>query len=164
MSDLVKIDFIEMPDVVVVGKTLGVDWTKVHKENPIPDFWKECMAEGVFSQLEALEGYIFNPAYVGYMTMESYTCGMLMKLGCPVPENLDVHEIMPTKVAVGWVKGKEPELYMQAHELTEKGLEEWGYMYNPDARWSMEVYVCPRFTEADENGNIVLDYYIPVIK
>ena len=164
MADLVKIDFIEMPDIVVVGKSLDVDWTEVHRKNPIPDFWQKCFAEGIFKKLEEMKEYVYDPAYVGYMTMTSYTCGMMMKLGCPVPGGFNLCEIKPTKVAVGWVKGREHEVYMQAHSLTEKGLEEWGYMYNPDSKWSMEVYNCPRFTEKDEYGNVILDYYIPVVK
>ncbi len=165
MADLVKIEFIEMPEVLVVGKNIKVDWTKIHGENPIPAFWKECFKEGMFKKLEAITEYIYNPAYVGYMNMHSYTCGMLMKLGCEKPgEDFTIHEIAPTKVAVGWIKGIKQNVCMNAHALTEKALENWGYMYNPDCNWSMELYNCPRFTQQDEEGKVILDYYIPVIK
>ena len=165
MADLVKIDFIEMPKVLVVGKSIEVDWTKIHEHNPIPAFWDECFREGMFKKLEAMEDHVYDPAYVGYMTMEKYVCGMLMKLGCPTPgEGFTVDEILPSKVAVGWVKGHEKDVFMNAHKLTEKSLEEWGYRYNPACKWAMEFYNCPRFTEKDEDGRVILDYYIPVVK
>lgn len=165
MADLVKIDFTEMPKVLVVGKTIMVDWTRIHDENPIPAFWDSCFREGLFKKLESLEEHIYNPAYVGYMTTESYTVGMLMKLGCPEPdEGFTVNEILPTKVAIGWIKGHENDICMNAHKVTEKALEDWGYMYNPGCKWAMELYNCPRFTEKDKDGKVILDYYIPVIK
>jgi len=165
MADLIKINFIEMPKVLVVGKTLEVDWTKIHENNPIPAFWDECFRDGLFKKLEALEEYVYDPAYVGYMNMHSYTCGMLMKLGCPEPaDDFKKYEIIPTTAAVGWIKGHEKDVFMSAHKLTEKALEEWGYRYNPNCRWSMEFYNCPRFTEKDEEGKVILDYYIPVVK
>ena len=165
MADLIKINFIEMPHVLVLGKTLEVDWTKIHEFNPIPAFWDDCFKEGMFKKLEKIKDYVYDPAYVGYMNMHSYTCGMIMKLGCPMPQgDFTRHEIMPTKVAVGWIKGHEDDVFMNAHKLTEKELEEWGYMYNPACKWSMEFYNCPRFTEKDEEGRVILDYYIPVVK
>ncbi len=165
MANLVKIEFIEMPKVLVVGKTIDVDWLKVHGDNPIPAFWKECFKEGMFQELESLSDYIYDPAYVGYMNMHSYTCGMLMKLGCPIPGgDFTSVEILPTKVALGWIRGKKQDICMNAHALTEKALEDWGYMYNPDCKWSMEFYNRPRFTQKDEEGKVILDYYIPVVK
>ena len=90
---------------------------------------------------------------------------MLMKLGCPIPgEDFTSVEILPTKVALGWIKGEEHDICMNAHALTEKALEDWGYMYNPDCKWSMELYKRPRFTQKDEEGKVILDYYIPVVK
>lgn len=165
MANLVKIDFIEMPEVLVIGKTMEVDWTKIHEHNPLPDFWKTCFKDGTFETLNSLTKYIYDPAYVGYMNMHSYTCGMLMKRGCHEPgTGFTTHLIMPTKAAVAWIKGYEKDVYMNAHELTETALEDWGYKYNPDSRWSMELYNCPRFTEKDENGRVIMDYYIPVAK
>ena len=52
---------------------------------------------------------------------------------------------------------------MPAHELTNKAMEEKGYI-NDGFAWSMELYNCPRFTTPDEQGRIILDYYIPCRK
>lgn len=165
MARLEKIEFVEMPDVLVIGKTIKVDWAHIRDHNPIPEFWEKCLADGTFKRLEQCGEQVYDPSYVGYMTMHSYTCGMLMKKGCTIPgEGFDTHEIMPTKVAVGWIKGPETEAIMNAHRLTERGLEDWGYRYNPDCEWSMELYNCPRFTQKDENDMVILDYYIPVVK
>lgn len=165
MAALVKIDFIEMPEVLVIGKTIDVDWLKVHGTNPIPDLWKTCFKDNTFKTLETLNDFVYDNSYVGYMTLHSYTCGMLMKIGCPQPGGgFTTQTIMPSKVAVGWIRGNENDLYMNAHGLTEKALEEWGYRYNPACKWSMELYNCPRFTQKDQDGKVILDYYIPVVK
>ena len=165
MAELVKIDFVEMPEVLVIGKTIEVDWTKIHQENPIPAFWDECFKDGTFKTLEEQTDFIYNPAYVGYMTLHSYTCGMLMKMGCQEPgKGFTTHVIIPSKVAVGWIKGQKQDVFMNAHKVTETALEEWGYKYNPKCRWSMELYNCPRFTKEDDDGRIIMDYYIPVVK
>ena len=165
MANLVKIDFIEIPEVLVIGKTIEVDWTKIHQENPIPAFWDVCFKDGTFKILEEQADFIYDSAYVGYMNLHSYTCGMLMKMGCPEPgRGFTTHVIMPSKVAVGWVKGHDTDVFMNAHKLTETSLESWGYKFNPKCRWSMELYNCPRFTQKDEDGKIILDYYIPVVK
>jgi hypothetical protein len=90
---------------------------------------------------------------------------MLMKHGCQIPGfGYSKTRIPETKVAAAWIKGKEQDSIMHAHALTEEALEEWGYRYSPICRWSMELYFCPRFTEKDENGHVILDYYIPIIK
>jgi len=42
-----------------------------------------------------------------------------------------------------------------------QALTSLGYTNN-DMTWCMELYNCPRFTEPDAQGNIILDYYIPI--
>ena len=89
----------------------------------------------------------------------------MMKPGVPVPAGFVSRTLKPAKVAVGWVKGKksnEGDIYANAHSLTEKSMMETGMKPSrrPDS-WCMEVYTCPRFTTPDENGDIIMDYYLP---
>jgi hypothetical protein len=47
------------------------------------------------------------------------------------------------------------------NKITQKVMEEKGYKVDATAYWCMELYNCPRFTIPMENGEIILDYYIP---
>ena len=167
-AELVKFEIIEQPEIVIVGKLIRVNHDDLQAgKNPIPAFWGKCFEEGTFTTLEALANFIHNPAYVGYMNSDyEYICGMMMKPGVPVPEGFAAHTLEPTKVAVGWIKGKkdnEPAIYANAHTLTEKAMLEKGMKFNSYIKlgWCMEVYTCPRFTTPDENGDIILDFYLP---
>ncbi len=165
MAKLEKIEFLELPELYIVGKTIDVNWCKIKMNNPIPAFWRQCLNDATFEQLEEHTDYIYSPAYVGFMTTETYTCGMLMKHGCQLPAfGYSKTRIPETTVAASWIRGTEDDAIMHAHELTEKALEEWGYRYSPVCRWAMELYFSPRFTEKAEDGTVILDYYIPVVK
>ena len=168
MPELVKLEIIEQPEIVILGKLIRVNRDELHAgKNPIPAFWGKCFEDGVFATLEALADHIHNPAYVGYMNSDyEYICGMMMKSGVPVPDGFAAHTLEPTKVAVGWIKGKkdnEPAIYANAHTFTEKAMLEKGMKFNSYIKqgWCMEVYTCPRFTTPDENGDIILDFYLP---
>ena len=73
MAELIKIDFIEMPKVLVIGRTLEVDWTHIHENNPVPAFWDDCFREGLFKKLEAMENFVYDPAYVIYTLSEIHS-------------------------------------------------------------------------------------------
>jgi predicted transcriptional regulator YdeE len=169
MGKIIKLQVEELPALCVVGKQLKVDMQELQKENPIPAFWGKCFSDETFATLEKLTDYIVNDAYVGWMADWSsndgyftYICGMLMKVDCPIPEGGFVSRtIEPSTVAIGWIQGPSTsEVCSMAHHSTQKALEEDGYSCD-NAQWSMELYNCPRFTTPDENGNIILDYYIP---
>ncbi|MBN1624204.1 MAG: GyrI-like domain-containing protein [Clostridia bacterium] len=162
MAELIKVYFEDLPELKVIGKTIGVDWQKIGEYNPIPAFWEKCFKEDVFKKLEELDSWIHDPSYVGYMTMNSYTCGMLMKSDCAVPNGFTFDVIKPTKVVIGWIKGEEKDVFMNAHNLTDTVMKKEGFVYNKESGWSMELYNCPRFTNKDKKGNIILDYFIPV--
>ena len=169
---LVKLEIIDQPEIVVVGKLIrfNLDGSKA-KDNP-PALWTRCFSDGTFSTLEALADHVHNPAYVGYMggydpaTGEfDYICGMMMKPGVAVPEGFASRPLPPAKVAVGWVKGSDSNkgaIFMSGHGLTEKATAEKGMKADPAADWCMEVYTCPRWTTPDAEGCIILDYYLPV--
>jgi len=162
---LVNFEVKELPRLCVVGKAIQVQ--SAGQENPIPALWDRCFADGTFEVLEGLKEYHLGGDYVGWIGEWGpegfvYICGMLMQPEVPVPEGFSLRELPPGKVAVAWIKGQRAEVLLQAHALAEEALLNQGYEYDPAACWSMEVYNCPRWTNPDEHGELILDYYIPV--
>jgi len=169
VAKLIKFEVKELPKIYLVGKELRYDM-EVHMkgDNRIPAFWEKCFAENIFSTLEKQSDYVYDPAYVGVM-MDwdkgdgnfSYICGMLFKEGISAPEGFVLREIAAGKVGLSWIKGKDTaDVCSNAHVLTEQALKDAGFRYDK-IKWCMELYNCPRFTTPDENGEIILDYYIP---
>ncbi len=169
MAVLVNFEIKELPKVKLVGKEIRPSQEEQMKgNNPLPAFWGKCFQEGAFAPLESQDGMIFDPSYVGIMLdwergdgMFSYIVGMLMLEDAAVPEGYYSAELPAARVAVGYIKGKEHETYAVAHQFTEQKLKEAGYTCEK-MHWCGELYNCPRFTEPDAQGEVVLDYYIPL--
>ncbi len=170
MARLIKFEVVELPKIYLVGKE--VKYTiEVHKkgDNRISAFWDKCLADGTFSALEKQQEYVYQPAYVGtciYSDMGygnfSYICGMLFKQGVTVPEGYVVHEIGEEKIGVCWIKGKDAaDVCSNAHEITMQAIKNNGLCPN-QMKWSMQLFTNPRFTIPDANGEVILDYYIPL--
>lgn len=170
MGALINFEVKKLPRVKLLGKELryGMD-ALMRGDNPLPGFWDKCFAEDAFAPLEAQGAQVYDPSYVGVMTDWdrgdgdfSYIVGMLMREDTLAPEGYYSKLLEPAEIAVGYIQGKDTQdVCGNAHELTEQALKEKGYRCDGMA-WSAEVYNCPRFTEADADGNIVLDYYIPL--
>lgn len=43
-------------------------------------------------------------------------------------------------------------------------MNEQGDKFDKNTLWCMKLYNCPRFTTPMDNGEIILDYYIPCKK
>lgn len=170
MGKLIRLETKELPGLVVVGKELRYSMEALMKgDNRIGAFWGACFSEGVMEPLEAQPEYVYDESYVGIMLDWdkgdgdfSYIVGMLMKPGAVVPGGYVSRELAKGTAAVGFIQGKDtPDVCGNAHEETEKALREAGHS-NAQMRWCMELYNCPRFTTPDEDGRIILDYYIPL--
>ena len=168
MPELVNFSVEKMPAMKVVGREIrprmGAD------ENPIPAFWQQCFQDNTFEKIEALDAPALDGAYVGFMTEYSkddgtftYICGIFMKPDCPVPEGFVSRDVATADVAVGWVRGPEFAIYPVAHTLTQEALIKAKRKPDEKADWCAEVYNCPRFTTKQENGDVILDYYIPCV-
>lgn len=172
MAKIVKTEVCQLPEVFVVGKKITVKMPNSPEINPIPNLWETCFSDNTFDHLMDYRDALFDDAYVGWMSdfsfengIFTYICGMLMNSDISVRDDRFVsRNIEPTTVAIGWIQGSTvPEISFAAHSLVEKAVDEIGYSCE-HATWCMEVYNCPRFTQPDENGEIILDYYIPCIK
>lgn len=170
MGKLIDFKVAEIPEVLLIGKEIRYSIEEQMKgNNPLPAFWGRCFADDTFPALESQSDLIYDDSYVGVMLdwdkgdgEFTYIVGMLMKNGSDVPEGFVSRKIDTTRVAIGWIQGGDTQdVCSNAHELTEQALKAEGYSNN-GMKWFMELYNCPRFTTPDENGQIILDYYIPI--
>ena len=168
MATLVNLSFTDFGPARVIGKEIKVSTSGEY--NPIPQFWMKCFEDGTFQVLEAMSAYILEPSYVGWegeydpSTGEfSYIVGMIMKPDTPVPYGFVSRDLPACKMAIGWVKGKEPEIYTEGINLTAKAMGEKGYEYDDAEGYMIEVYTYERFVMPQERGEdeVILDLYIP---
>lgn len=83
-----------------------------------------------------------------------------------VPQGFDAAEIDPGNYAVCYLHSKENDLdfySMETHNLCLDTLKAQGYQRKEDG-WCFERYSCPRFTEPDEQGCVILDYGISILR
>ena len=168
MAKLVELLFKDFAATRVIGKSIVV---QMGAENPVPAYWETCMNEGIFQVLEALGPS--NSAYVGWMgewnaETETYTymVGMLFPAWTVVPKGYDYRDLAPCVMGIGYIQGVEPDIYTNAHGLTEEALAESDYAPDYSYGYSMEVYAEERFVQPmqEGKGEAILDYYVPCKK
>jgi len=131
--------------------------------------WGEWHANNLFAPLETLEMLPENgDAYVGAMRMHNgvfeYWIGLHLPAGTEVPDGYECVDIEPMDYAVFWLYGNEQngELYgMDNHVMCEEEIKNQGWTQRNDY-WCFERYNCPRFTNPDVHGNVILDYGIAI--
>ncbi|MDR3301211.1 MAG: GyrI-like domain-containing protein [Spirochaetaceae bacterium] len=167
---LVKFEIKELPELCVIGKEIRVKMSELGKNNPLPAFWEKCMNESIFETIEkTLRENIYDPAYVGFMKMLNKdefinVCGMLIKPDVKAPEGFVKYDIESCTIGMGWIQGPYPDIFMAEHILTEEAVKNAGYNYDVTKNFTFELYNSPRYTNPDENGNRILDYYMPIAK
>lgn len=93
-----------------------------------------------------------------------YWIGMFLPQDAPVPEGYEHMDLPEETCALFWIYGSESggELYgMSAEALCQAELDRRGWV-RKDAGWHFERYNCPRFTTPDAQGNVILDYGVPL--
>ncbi|HLT00500.1 MAG TPA: GyrI-like domain-containing protein [Acholeplasma sp.] len=169
MAKLINFEVVKLPKVIIIGKEIKHRFDLMMKgDNPIPAFWGKCFEENVFGILEAQKDFIYNADYVGVMCdftkgdgEFSYIIGMIMKEGATVPDGFRAFVIEEGDVGIGYVKGEELDVSMNAHRLTEEAIKNINRS-NHNMEWFMELYNCPRWTDVDQDGHRTMDYYIPL--
>lgn len=168
MASLVSISFTDFGPARVIGKEIRVKLGEAY--NPIPQFWMRCFEDGTFQVLESMSDYVLDTSYIGWEgeydhnTNEfSYVVGMFMKPDTPVPEGFNFRDLSSCKMAIGWIKGKEPEIYMEGTPLMVSKMKENGFEYDETEGYMVEVYTYERFVMPQERGEeeVILDLYIP---
>ncbi len=151
-----------LPAMKLVGRCYG---EKDRVNGTFSDKWGEWFANRLFEPLKlndgAAEPFEDCDAYIGLCLCKEgepfrYWIGVFMPPDAVVPEGYESLSFDAGDIAVFWIYGKEPEVYLAS---CNGSLEAAGYEHRPvqGACMCFERYVCPRFTEPDENGNIILD-------
>ena len=134
--------------------------------------WGEWFAGGLFEKLaaHATPDAANGDSYIGLCGSKpngaegefEYWIGMFFPEGTPPLDGFDYADIPAAEVGVCWVKGTEPDIYMQSlscyAELAGEGMTVPHSETAMAGRWwEFERYNCPRFTEPDADGNVILD-------
>lgn len=138
------------------------------KYNTAPN-WGEWWQNDWFSILEKNKRLPINDdAYIGAVHIAAdapeHWIGMFFPINTTVPDGFEYIDIAPTEYAVCYLYDKEnsPDFYtMDTHNMCLEELKKLGLKHREDD-WCFERYHCPRFTAADENGNVILDYAISI--
>ena len=165
MAEIIKTYRQEVPALRFIGKEYG-DSNRV--DGMYSHLWEEWFGAGRFEPLEkaagVIPGYDDSDAYIGLMRWKEgepfeYWIGMFAPEGASVPDGYESCDFPKSALGVCWVKGKEPDVYMKEDECMARfKVEEYApWLDAQGAMWFMERYGCPRFTDADENGDIILD-------
>lgn len=127
------------------------------------DKWEEWFENDLFSEIQNDYGFFEDAdAHIGLCRILQdgsfeYWIGEFAPAGHPVPDGYLSIDFDAADIAVCWVKGKEPDIYFEdcTPALKENNLE---WKTGADGiRYCFERYCCPRFTEPDEEGNVILD-------
>jgi hypothetical protein len=164
MVEIIKVYREKLPELRLIGKRYtdndrGTDGGYGWK-------WGEWFEKGYFKTLEGLGSLPENgDAYLGCMRCNGefeYWIGMFFPKNTPVPEGFMYAAIPAGDVGICWLYGHENtgELYGAGpHNMCMEKFKEQGWEF-ADTPWFFERYNCPRFTEPDENGKVILDYGI----
>jgi len=157
------------PNVKFIGKKYG-DGDRIN--GSFGTKWGEWFQNGWFDILEK-EIYMLpaeheGGAYIGLMRningVFEYWIGMFAAEDSPVPLGFAHTEIPAGDIAAAWILGREDngEIYgMEVHNACMNKIYEKGWQLQ-DNPYFFERYQCPRFTNADKDGRIILDYCIYV--
>ncbi|MCI8633876.1 MAG: GyrI-like domain-containing protein [Lachnospiraceae bacterium] len=154
------------------ARFIGICYTEKDRENgTFGAKWGEWFATNRFQALEALGALEESEgAYAAAMRMTEggrdmeYWIGMLFPAGTEAPEGYAYVDMAPQEYALLWIRGNEQsgEIYGEtAWNLCLGALQKNGWTIKEDG-WSFEIYNCPRFTTPDQDGNVILDYLIPL--
>lgn len=160
-AKILKTYKVSLPAVRLIGKRYGANENFGAK-------WGEWFAKDLFSPIEKL-GVIseIGNTYLGMMRIINgeleYWIGILFPENTEVPSGYDYADIEPIDYAVCWIHGKDNSEIcgMEAHNLCLEEIKKQGFARKEDD-WCIESYTCPRYTTPDEQGNIILDYYIAI--
>lgn len=153
-----------LPQVKLVGKRFVKE--SMTQGGTFASGWQQAFQEGWFDTLGACKGIAgVSSDYIGAMRLIGdkgafeYWIGMFLALDAQVPAGFEAVEIAAGDIGVCWLYGndKSGELYSpEASELSMGAMaaENWRF---EERGWFFERYHCSRFTQPDEQGNVILD-------
>ena len=179
MVRITKVYAERLPAVRLIGKRYTN--SDRNEDGSYSHHWEEFFTKGWFEKLERLpvpEGV--ENGYIGLMgrseTMNSfeYWIGIFAEPGAQAPEGFEFVDIPESIAGVCWIKGREDngEIFGETvHNMCVNKLRDNGFVRiredfkGPDKvwHWYFERYNCPRYTDMDEAGEVILDYGIYIL-
>lgn len=167
MYEIIKSYVQQVPAVRFVGLKYG-DEDRVN--GGFGSQWGEWFQSNRFSKLETLlteefrNSYEDADAYLGFMRWKEgepfqYWIGMFLPEGTEIPEGFGYLDVPEAKLGVCWIQGLEQELYCNEDKCAEQTAKD-GYeiIQDKEGAWLFfERYGCPRFTQKDDQGRVILD-------
>ena len=162
---IVKVYKESMPNVRFIGKKYG---DSDRADGTFGAKWGEWFANGWFSILEKeidmLPKEYEGNAYLGLMcgnNVFEYWIGMFAAENSQVPIGFSYIDIPAGDIATAWIHGREDtgEIYGQEPHNACVG-KFLGKGWELQDSYAIERYQCPRFTSADKDGKVILDYCI----
>jgi len=164
MAEIIKVYKEHQPALRFIGKRYtsadAADGGYGHK-------WGEWFQNDWFAPLEKLgEVKEIENGYIGFMRECSgmeYWIGMFLPSSTQAPEGYDFIDLDACNIGVCWIKAPEEDrsIFTMHNECIQK-LKDNGMgeqlVEDSDKFFCFERYNCPRFTDKDEQGNIILDY------
>lgn len=169
-AEIIKVYKEHLPAVRLIGK-----WytdSDRGKDNGFGVKWGEWFEKGWFDQLEklgVLQG--IEQGYLGCMSYSNdgfkYWIGMFFDADTAVPAGFECADIPEGDVGICWIYGDEnaDDIYGMhdacMEKLKEHGMGEFRDDFAGESDkwyWFFERYTCPRFTQPDAHGKIIMDY------
>ncbi len=154
----------QMPPLSLIGKR----YTDADRDDTgtFARYWQQCFAENWPAALQACaplqnaeQGLVGAMRMTGEAGGFEYWIGLFCAPEAEAPEGFERVTIPAGEVGVCWLYGsdKTGELYgPEASDLSMAALAENGWKFDENG-WFFERYNCPRFTQPDAQGNVILD-------
>ncbi|MGI5898762.1 MAG: hypothetical protein ACOX8S_02440 [Christensenellales bacterium] len=166
MAEIIKTYCETIPALRFIGRR----YTNADRQNgSFSHIWGQWFEAGWFEKLEKLNEAEGNENdYIGFMRYKQgepnsfeYWIGLFAAPGTQAPEGFDFIDLAKGSLGVCWIKGKDDAALYSMHDECVKSFRENGLCaLGGCGEWTcfFERYNCPRFTEPDENGDVILDY------
>lgn len=168
-AEIIKVYKEHLPSLRFIGKC----YTNDDRVGGFGHKWSEWFGHGWFDTLEKLgEHKEVENGYLGFMRCNGsdventfeYWIGMFFPVNTTVPEGFAHIDLSESDIAVCWIKGKEDDGIYGMHDACISQFQDNGMgNFRSDDKnraYFFERYNCPRFTEPNENGDVILDYGI----
>lgn len=172
-TKIIKVFEEKHPELRLIGKKY-TDQDRI--DGSFASKWQEWFRNGYFTQLEALgETKQTDNGYLGFMRYKpnvdnsfEYWIGVLFDPNTLVPEGYDFIDIPASRVGMCFIQGKESEGLYAMHEACIHALMENHILSSKNLEVPMleffERYNCPRFTDPNALGEVILDYGVYVFE
>jgi len=155
MPNIVKVYKEVFPPLTLVGRMYAN--TDRDAAGTFSAVWKQWFDEKLFAPLDKID----KSDYVGAMRINNgvfeYWIGKLLPDNTEPPDGYIAVDIPGASFGVCWITGKQGDTniyHMEEECMVAMAAQQ---MY-PDGSWFIERYNCPRYTDPNENGEIILDF------